>query len=319
MPRSRATDELWNEDLPGPFSPEELARLLEEDEEPWRRNRAMVKRGYGDLAYLPKSKTGWNATLAAQAYSQRQHHCKAADLNLWATMHGCPASARYAALADDALVLWHGTSRQRAERIREVGLFSKRGLWATAEPRIAHGYTRGRAGAFDAGSAMIVLLLDRGQIEEGLHYTNDHGNEQIFRFHSGLDSQHIAYILWADGIEFCGEERDRAWSPWGTARFKRQGGRWVPLSQPPVRLDGKREYHSFGEWLDLSVERILQTLGSATALEVFSSLYATLDPWDALEHEAILDHLDRVAEGKRLVGPRRFFPAHTTLDATSPD
>lgn len=310
MPRD--AEELWAAELSGPFTPEEIARFLDEGEEPWSRNRAMVKRGYADLSYLPKSRTGWNATLAALAYYQRQHHFKRADLNLWAVMHGCPGSARYAELGDSALVLWHGTSRERAERIREVGLFHKGGLWTTTEPRIAHGYTRSRSGQFDAGSAMVVLVLDRGEIEEGVHYT--HESPAIYRFHSGLDSQHIAYILWADGVEFCGGERVRGpscWGsgPWGTARFKRQGGQWVPRSQPPVRLDEEREYFNFDQWLALSVERILGALGSATALEVFSSLYATLDPWDALEHETLLDHLGRVATERRVIGPPRFSQA----------
>lgn len=300
----REVQELWDAELSGPFSPQELARLLDEGEEPWRRNRSMVKRGYSDLSYLPKSKTGWNGTLASLAFSQRQRHVEAADLNQWATMHGCPGSARYAELRGDALVLWHGTSRQRAERIREVGLFRKRGLWTTTEPRIAHGYTRGRSGQFEAGSAMIVLVLDRSEIEEGIHYTHD--SPVIYRFHSGLARRHIAYILWGDQIEFCGEQRDRGCSPWGAAHFKRQGGEWLPRSQPPVRLDGEREYVDFAQWLTLSVERILQTLGQATALEVFSSLYATLDPWEALEHEQILTHLSRVAVERHVVGSPRF-------------
>lgn len=103
-----------------------------------------------------------------------------------------------------------------------------------------------------------------------------------------------------------GEERCRHVSPWGTARFKRQGGKWVPRSQPPVRLDGERRYSDFQEWLALSVERILGELESATALEVFSSLYATLDPWEALEHETILAHLERQTRARRVVGPPGF-------------
>ncbi|MDP7281169.1 MAG: hypothetical protein QGG39_14975, partial [Candidatus Poribacteria bacterium] len=62
----------------------------------------------------------------------------------WAARHNCPASARYDELGDDTIVLWHGTSSTRAEKIAEFGLFHKRGLWTTLNPQIAHGYTRGR-------------------------------------------------------------------------------------------------------------------------------------------------------------------------------
>ncbi|MFC1526987.1 hypothetical protein ACFL6X_09295 [Candidatus Latescibacterota bacterium] len=289
------------------LTPAHLEQLLSEGEEPWRKNRKMVKRGYSDLVYLPKSKTGWNVTLAAFAFSQRLNRAGHADLNEWAAMHGCPASARYAELGDSALVLWHGTSDERAERIREVGLFHKRGLWSTTEPRVAHGYTRGRSRLYGTGSATVVLVLDRGEIEEGVHYSHD--NEVIYRFHSGLRSRHIQYILWGDRLEFRGDGRAREPNPWGQARFKRQGGRWVPLSRPPVRLDSETEYGDFDEWLTQSITRIVRRLGEATAVEVFSSLYATLDPWRALEHEAILARLEEQCTVRRgRPGPTRFSP-----------
>ena len=41
---------------------------------------------------------------------------------------------------------------------------------------------------------------------------------------------------------------------------------------------------------------------SITAVEVFSSLYATLDPWRALEHEAILTRLEELCTARRTVG-----------------
>ena len=182
-----------------PPEPEWLDTLPEEGEEPWRKNRKMLKRGFPDLQYLPKARSGWNATLAALAFALRRQLDGQADLNTWACMHGCVASARYAELGADALVLWHGTSDERAEQIKEVGLFHKRGLWTTLDPRIAHGYTRGRAGSsreYGAGSATIVLVLDRRAITEGVHYT--HESPKIYRFHAGLDSQYIEYICWAD-------------------------------------------------------------------------------------------------------------------------
>jgi hypothetical protein len=260
----------------------------------------MVKRGYADLVYLPRSRARWNATLAGLAFSQRLNRWGHADLNEWATMHGCPGSARYAELGDSALVLWHGTSEERARQIREVGLFHKRGLWTTSEPRIAHGYTRWRSRQYGAGSATVVLVLDRGEIAEGVHYSHD--SEVIYRFHSGVDSHHIQYILWRDHLEFRGERKAPEPRPWGRARFKREAGKWVPLSRPPVRLDANAEYGDFDEWLTQSIGRILRRLGEATAVEVFSSLYATLDPWRALEHESILTRLEELCAARRNLG-----------------
>ena len=268
----------------------ELALHLEKEEPGWRKSPKMIRRGYHDLRYLPRERTAWNATMAALAFSQQRQRDGKGDLNRWAAMHGCAPGARYADLGDDAIVLWHGTSNQRAERIREVGLFSKRGLWTTLEPKIAHGYTRNRSTQYGAGSATIVLVLDRREIEDGVHYNRE--SPDIFRFHGRMGADRVEYIVWGDRLEFTGGAKAAEPRPWGRARFKRQGGKWVPLSRPPVRLDEDRTYSSFDEWLRLSIKRVVALQGKAMALEVFSSLYATLDPWEALEHEHILDVIE---------------------------
>ena len=108
-------------------------RLGVEAEAPWRRDRVQPRQGHPDLRYLPQGRASWNTTLAALAFSQARSRGRT-DILQWAAMHGARPSARAAELGDDALVLWHGTSRERAERIRDVGLFHKRGLWTTLDP-----------------------------------------------------------------------------------------------------------------------------------------------------------------------------------------
>jgi hypothetical protein len=273
-------------------------------EDPWRKDRKLVRRGYGDLAYLPRTRTGWNATLAAYAFSARRGALGAANLNLWAAMHAVAPSARYLELGNDGLVFWHGTSAVRAARIRETGLAHKGGVWAATEPRIAHGYTRGRSAAFGAGSAMIVFLISKSDWDA--RATRE--SKDIARFHTSIPPECVQYILWPDRVEFVGEQKVHEPKPWGIAHFKRSRGRWAPRSRPPVRLDAEQSYASFDEWLELSIRRILGVLGSAAAIEVFSSLYATLDPPDALEHGRILDELERLCLPPRPArnGVRRF-------------
>jgi hypothetical protein len=279
--------------------------FVDDAEVHWRKNAALVRRGFRDLEYLPAGRSAWNATLAALAFSARRHLAGRADLNLWATMHGCAPSGRYAELGADALVLWHGTSAKRAERIRELGLAHKRGVWAASEPRIAHGYTRGRSRAFQAGSAMVVLVIDRN------HWDGRATRESpdIARFHQSIPAECIEYILWSDRIEFLGRRKARPARCWGVARFKKHDGRWVPRSRPPVRLDGERSYSDLDGWLDASIRRIGQALKAPAAVEVFSSLYATIDPWRALEHRRIFDALERLAgRGRTARGGLRVFP-----------
>jgi len=256
----------------------------------WKKDRRLIRRGLRDLEYLPRGKTAWNATLAALSFSARRAASGSAGLNLWAAMHAAPPSRRYVELAGDGLVLWHGTSAVRAEKVREHGLFSRKGVWSATDPRIAHGYTRGRSRIPGAGSAMVVLLIARSEWEN--RATPEHDN--ILRFHERVPPECVEYILWPGRVEFVGSQQARGPKPWGVARFKRVGGKWVPRSRPPVRLDAERSYETFDEWLGLSLRRILTALGSTAAIEVFSSLYATLDPWDALEHKRILEELERL-------------------------
>jgi hypothetical protein len=263
----------------------------------WRRNRRLVRGGFRSLEYLPRSRTGWNATLAAYAFSVRRQVAGRCDLNQWAVMHGCPASARYEEMGEEALVLWHGTTARRAERIARYGLFHKRGVWATLEPKIAHGFSRYRARAYRAGSAAVVLLLDGRQVRSGVHYDEEAG--EVLRFHAAVPAESVEYILWDDRIEFVGEEKIGQPKPSGVARFKMKSGRWVPLSQPPVRFDNGDSYDDLEGWIHLGIRRILSTLGSAAAIEIFSRLYATIDPWEALRHEAIFAALERLCRASR--------------------
>jgi hypothetical protein len=263
----------------------------------WRKNRKLVRDGFRSLEYLPRSRTGWNATLAAYAYSVRRQIAGNCDLNQWAVMHGCPASARYRELGESALVLWHGTTARRAEQIERYGLFHKRGVWTTSEPKIAHGFSRFRGRAYRAGSAAVVLLLDGSEVTSGVHF--DEETPEVFRFRAALPAESIEYILWDDRIEFAGGQCVREPKPWGGARFKKKSGRWVPLSRPPVRLDDAHSYSDLEEWLNLSIGRIFSALGSAAAIEIFSTLYATIEPWEALEHDQIFGALERLCRASR--------------------
>ncbi len=276
-----------------------MTRLQQPDEPPpgieWRKRRDLVRKGLKGLEYLPKSGTGWSMTMAAMAYSQ-QRRAGRADLNRWAVMHGAAASGRYAELGSRALVLWHGTSAARADKIREVGLYPKKGVWATAEPSLAHSFSRNRGSAFAAGSAMFVLVFDREDIEIPFEMA---GEKDTLRFRSPVGPENFEYILWDDRIDFVGARRSRRPKPFGLARFKRVSGRWVPRSRPPVRLDAEHSYEDLRGWLDQSIRRVVTMQGGASAIEIFSSLYATIDPVEALRHDDIFDAMDRVCAAGR--------------------
>ena len=278
----------------------------------WHRDRELFRQGFRDLQYLPKGRCAWNMTLAALAYGARRvirehvEHLapRSTGLNAWAARHGVPAGARYADLGSDALVLWHGTSAARAQKIKEHGLMCNRGVWATTNPMIAHGFARSRCQAFQAGSAVVVLLLDQNAWEG--RATLD--TPTIARFRESIPRECIEYIAWDDHIEFLGQRSARGPRSWVMANFKRRDGKWVPRSKPPVRFDGEASYADLDTWLELSVRRLAETLRVFTAVEVFSSLYATVAPFGVLEHRQVFDAIDRLCRPtRRLPGGFRAF------------
>lgn len=84
---------------------------------------------------------------------------------------------------------------------------------------MAHGYSRGRASEYKAGSATVVLLLDRREIKQGINY--DLEGPEVLRFRTGLPPENIEYILWDDRIEFLGERNGQISGQSGSILYER--------------------------------------------------------------------------------------------------
>jgi len=258
---------------------------------PWKTNKRLISQGFPDLQYVPKERCGWDCTLASLAYAARMPmDGRWPDLTAWAARHGLRTSARYRELGDDALVLWHGTSSVRADKIIEHGLFHKKGLWTTTDPMISHGFCRGRSERFGVEGAVVCLVLDRSELVEGRDYEG--GGDRagaVFCFHHGLPPDVVEYVLLHDRILSAGEGTARRPAAWPSARFKKQSGTWVPVQKTPVRYSDSASYSSVEDFIGICMSRLLAELPEVTALEVFSTLYALVHPWDALRHEDVLD------------------------------
>ena len=253
----------------------------------WKKDKKLAAQGLRDLAYLPKGRCAWDCTLASLAYAARRMLVKGSpDLNAWAARHAAPAGARYAALGDRALVLWHGTSRERAGKIAAHGLFAKGGLWTTTDPFISHAYCRGRSERFATEGAVVCIVLDRDELVDGRDCEVEGGSD-ILRFHRGLGPEVVEYVLTHDAISFIGGDRARQPAPWPRGKFKKLGRNWVPVRKAPVRYADGATYSTVAEFARACLARMLAELGTVTAVEVFSALYAAVDPWDAVEHDDV--------------------------------
>lgn len=266
----------------------------------WKTNRKLVEAGFADLKYVPRERCGWDATLACLAYAARMDLAgRMPDLAAWAARHAVPASRRYCELGESALALWHGTGRERAERIAEHGLFHKKGLWTAAHPGIPHAFCRGRSEQFGTEGAVVCIVLDRRELVDGRDCEVE-GNGSVVRFHHGLGPEVVEYVLVREGIRFTDRERARDPAPWPGARFRKRAGKWAPAQKAPVRYSDSAAFSSAKEFAALCIERLMEEFGEATALEMFSSVYAAIDPRDALEHRKLLKIIeDRCVPGRR--------------------
>jgi hypothetical protein len=275
----------------------------------WKKNKKLIAQGFRDLEYLPKARGGWDCSLASLAYGVRTSiENRPHDLNSWAARHCVAPSARYEALGPDALVLWHGTSKERADKIAEHGLFHKKGLWTTLDPTIAHVFCRGRSDRFGTEGAVVCIVLDSSEFVEGRDFDYE-GAGTVLRFHYGLPPDVVEYVLVREEIRFVGAGRARRPSPWRRADFEKRSGHWVPAQRPPVWYTDSASYASVEEFAEVCVDRLLEELGEVTALEVFSTLYASVRPWDVLSHRDIFDLISRRCVPSRQRGKRQLFAA----------
>jgi hypothetical protein len=233
------------------------------------------------------------------------------SLNAWAARHGMAASGRCAELGNAAVVLWHGTTRERADHILEHGLFHKRGLWAARHPAISHSFCRNRSARFETEGAIVSFVVD----EETAGAEAEWENENVVRFHHGLPPEVVQYVLVHDQARFVGGEPAHEPRPWPGDRFKRRGADWVSVRQPPVRYSDAESYSSASELARLCLRRLLDECREIGALEAFSCIYAAVEPWKALEHGDILTLLDDVCEPCRQRGRLKTFKRREARDA----
>jgi hypothetical protein len=151
--------------------------------------------------------------------------------------------------------------------------------------------------------AVLCLVLDIRDFVPGRDFEAER-NENVIRFHHGLPPDVVEYVLVHEEIRFTGPTRARL-SPYPEARFKKRTGKWVPVQKSPVRYSRSAVYSDPQEFLRVCTERLLEELGELTALEIFSAVFAAVDPWDVVTHRDILDTIERRCVPNRQVGKWR--------------
>jgi hypothetical protein len=284
---------------------------------PWKRNRSDIAHTFRDLEFLPRGRSSWDCTLACLAYGMRMDMPGVPpDLNAWATRHGVAASESYAKLGQSALVLWHGTSRERADKIAEHGLFHKKGVWTARHPNVPHSFCRGRSERFGTEGAVVCLVLDRNQLVEGRDFEIEPG-ENVVRFQHSLPPEVVEYVLVREEIRFLGSSRSSTPKPWIKARFKLRSGKWVPIQKVPVRFSESESVSTLTEYVRLCVLKLLNELNGVAPIEAISILHSLVGPSDSLRNSDILDVLDSLSSRIRKVRKWKIFIPNQEVQATS--
>ncbi len=274
---------------------------------PWKRNKTAMAQGFPDLEFLPHGRAAWDCTLSAMAYGSRMDLTgRSPDLNAWATRHGLPACRPYSEFGESALVLWHGTSRERAEKIAEYGLFHKKGVWTAKHPKVPHAFCRMRSERFGTEGAVVCLVLDRNELVEGHDFRTEVGDNVVV-FQHKLPPDVVQYVLVREEIRFVGSERAPLPQSWRKARFKHASGSWRPVQRSPVRFSESETFTTLDEFVRLCVTRLHDDLGRFCLLEALSVIYSLVEPWNCLKHRDILPFLSDIGLRHRRVGKMRVF------------
>jgi hypothetical protein len=254
-----------------------------------------------DLLRGPKWE--WDFLHIAEAYAARQQREGDVSLNEFAVGHGGLASALYEETREHNLVLWHGTSVERAEKILEHGFFHYRGVWMALNTSTPLGFARNRAAQSEGRPAILISVIDLDVYVPGVHFdlTND------VRFRDDVPPEVIQYVLTDRDLRFVGRGRVRKYRHAAKARFVHRDGRWVAPTQNPAIFDAQSDetYRTSNEWLDLKLRQFFAARDRATPLEAFCAVYATCNPTQAIPRDTVAQWLAANCEirGRSRWGP----------------
>jgi len=232
----------------------------------------------------PKGK--WDFLHIAEAYAVRQQRRADCSLNDFAVEHGALASPLYEETKERNLVLWHGTTLERAEKILEHGFFHCKGVWMAVKTSTPLSFAQNRAREFDGRPAILVSVIDLDRYREGVHFE---GRWRETRFTDDVPPEVVQYLLTDREFRYVGTGRVRGYELPTKASFARKDGEWVVPTRNPATFDARLglAYTTVGEWLDLKLGRFFAEQRRATALEAFCAVYANCQPAEAIGREEV--------------------------------
>ena len=246
-----------------------------------------------ELLRGPKGK--WDFLHIAEAYAARQQRGAESSLSDFAVEHGALASPLYEETKERNLVLWHGTSLERAERILEHGFLHCKGVWMAVRTSTPLSFARSRAREFDGRPAILVSVIDLDRYRGGEHFEERRSET---RFTDDVPPDVVQYLLTDREFRYVGRGRMRRYELPAKPNFARRDGRWIVPTRNPATFDARLglTYTTVGEWLDLKLGRFFAEQQRATALEAFCVVYANCVPTEAIGREEVAGWLMRECE-----------------------
>lgn len=103
------------------------------------------------------------------------------------------------------LLLWHGTTAERAQAILQDGFCRLKGTWMTENARQAHSIAHFQAKRWKGLPAILISVVDFRQLKEETDFEVESPGVYVFRFR--VSPKVIQYLLTPDGLQMVGRAK----------------------------------------------------------------------------------------------------------------
>jgi len=143
----------------------------------------------------------WKETWVAVDYQRRRKRDANYSFQQFIAEQGLPLTNVCAHL-NGKLLLWHGTTVERAQSILQEGFCRPKGVWMTEDASQAHSIAHFQAKRWKNLPAILISVIDLKQLKEGADFEVESPGVYVFRFR--VPPEVVQYLLTPDGLQMVG-------------------------------------------------------------------------------------------------------------------
>lgn len=143
----------------------------------------------------------WQETWVAVEYHRRRKRDASYSFRQFIAEQGLPLTDVCANL-EGKLLLWHGTTVERARSILQKGFCRPKGIWMTEDAQQAHSIAHFQAKRWRSLPAILISVVDFRGLKEGTDFEVESPGVYVFRFR--VPPEVVQYMLTPDGLQMVG-------------------------------------------------------------------------------------------------------------------